>query len=63
MEKHSIALSDGRVISSGGEGISIGSVKLTQNVNSGTELTPGSVFSMIVVLLLICPVQKRVHIL
>ena len=43
MEKHTIVLPDGRALSSGTEGTSIGSVKVTQNVNSGTELTPGSV--------------------
>ena len=62
MEKHTILLPDGRQFSSGAEGVSIGSVKLTQNVNSGTELTPGSVCAALLELELIdtggvCPLQ------
>ena len=45
MEKHTILLSDGSTLSSGGSGRAIGSVKLTRTVNAGDELTPGSVCS------------------
>lgn len=63
MEKHSILLPDGRLLSSGGAGTAIGSVKLTQNVNSGTELTPGSVCAALLELELmdtggVCPLQE-----
>lgn len=62
MEKHTIVLPDGRTFSSGVGGTSIGSVKLTQNVNSGTELTPGSVCAALLELELmdtggVCPLQ------
>lgn len=62
MEKHTILLPDGQAFSSGAEGISIGSVQLTQNVNSGTELTPGSVCAALLELELmdtggVCPLQ------
>jgi len=62
MEKHSIRLPDGRTFSSGTGGIAIGSVKLTQTVNSGNELTPGSVCATLLELELMdtgsaCPLQ------
>ena len=62
MEMHRIVLPDGRAFSSGGAGTAIGSVKLTQNVNSGTELTPGSVCATLLELELmdtggVCPLQ------
>ncbi len=61
MEKHSIVLQSGQVISSGSGGASIGSVKLTRTVNSGTELTAGSVCAALLELELmdtgVCPLQ------
>lgn len=43
MEKHSICLKDGSILSSGSGGSAIGAVKVTRTVNSGNELNPGSV--------------------
>lgn len=61
MEKHSILLPNGSTLSSGTEGASIGSVKLTKTVSSGTEIAPGSVCAALLELELmdtgVCPLQ------
>lgn len=56
MEKHSLILPDGSVLSSG-EGTlpAIGQVALTQKVNTGEELAFGSVFASTLEVTVLCP--------
>ena len=62
MEKHSILLPNGSVLSSGAQGTAILRVKRTRTVNSGSELTVGSVCSAFAEIEImdaggICPLQ------
>lgn len=62
MDKHTLLLPDGSTLSSGSYGSAIGSVKLTRTVNSGNELTPGSVCAAFAEIELldtggVCPLQ------
>ena len=56
MKKHSLILPDGSILSSG-EGIlpAIGQVELIQKVNTGEELTFGSVFAATLEVTVLCP--------
>ncbi len=55
MLKTVVILPDGSTLSSGGTGPSIQSLTLTQSVNTGQELTLGSVCSAMVELTVLCP--------